>query len=938
MLVWKCRNRSWIAGATLVASCFALDGKYSSAQQPGAMVPATMTFGPVPGFTTAAHPAPTPLVLPLGARVPFTLTNLRPHQTVRWDQAAGGGQGPSTLVACDALGRITVACTVLPEELRMECLAWVLPLTPATLEYEHTLKEDPREPLSEDMDNDTSVWIWKRESIGQVTRLAEPPAGALRPDGVGTADETYAAPAGLPLRLRARSAGLASSDPRLRMGLSALIEWRLAGRAIGTGRVSLQLPAGAHRLEVGPPAMARTLDLVSFAVTIHDDGNVWEDGSRIVLTATTEPPGLEEQVTWMAATKFGEVAARLGRGPLFSTSFASPWGPFPGGGLWQWIGVRAGNATLGFDSKVDFGLEVFSCAFADDDLQNDPAAAAVAYDGIPYSVAVTTQASDAVVNAMNLDLSVQTNLGGEILRPSLTFSGGLSQTINFPATSKGEAVHLFLEGMGESLPLYRFRTEAGAAVDATAFSVLDWREAVSGPFEPSGSVVVENDLGEGGSLDTCAITSTHAPDDPESGVVGTTDPYVAQLYDSLGRPAANQLVHLLAGNASVIRLRAPNAPSGSGTATLLTRTDSTGFVVVQVEYVGVGTSSLTFEQDWGGLPFPAPAIGSAAPVLFQAAAAPTPVVKKLEVTKLLQSGVVMNPCLRETSSILVFGEWYCFEATLSAALPAGQKVVWCRDGNPVENDQANRIEGTILYSKHNDPDPNSETNKSHFCLTAKVVVCGGNGSEPVAPAEGIDYDVKDKKTIPLCVHEYGPAGGQAAWAQEVAAINAIYNGTGVCFTLDPTDLVNHGGAEKKVSINSNWVSPKFQWTYAGTLADCVCNNASQQGSASKITIYRGATYANAFGIALGADEVLAADKICVTDAKWANTVGLQGSAFQNARLSLAHELGHILGLGHSDKNDHLMRCGKHRVVGSNKITPSQAATIYQNACDILQGN
>ena len=82
------------------------------------------------------------------------------------------------------------------------------------------------------------------------------------------------------------------------------------------------------------------------------EGDIVPEGVPVTFTAVTEPPGYEEDITWLATTKYGTGVPILGRGPTFTTQFDNTFGPHPDGGLWQWLGVKADNAAAGQDQKT----------------------------------------------------------------------------------------------------------------------------------------------------------------------------------------------------------------------------------------------------------------------------------------------------------------------------------------------------------------------------------------------------------------------------------------------------------------------------------------------------------------------------------------------------------------------------------------------------------
>ena len=89
---------------------------------------------------------------------------------------------------------------------------------------------------------------------------------------------------------------------------SPLIEWRLNGDAFAIGQhASISLSeTGYNELAAGPPRNAERFEIEAYSVRIssHQSPDDMQGGAQ-VFTARTTPSGYENDVTWLAATKYG---------------------------------------------------------------------------------------------------------------------------------------------------------------------------------------------------------------------------------------------------------------------------------------------------------------------------------------------------------------------------------------------------------------------------------------------------------------------------------------------------------------------------------------------------------------------------------------------------------------------------------------------------------
>ena len=156
-------------------------------------------------------------------------------------------------------------------------------------------------------------------------------------------------------------------------GFAPLIEWRYDGQPLGAPPASFSLVMdwssegmgatatrhftliGNHTIEVGPLMNPDQIEIETYSVTItsHISGeDIIPEGEPVVFIAETDPPGYEDEITWLSSTKYGTAVPILGEGPIFIAEFNDTWGPHPDGGNWQWLGVKGDTATAGQDQKT----------------------------------------------------------------------------------------------------------------------------------------------------------------------------------------------------------------------------------------------------------------------------------------------------------------------------------------------------------------------------------------------------------------------------------------------------------------------------------------------------------------------------------------------------------------------------------------------------------
>ena len=142
-----------------------------------------------------------------------------------------------------------------------------------------------------------------------------------------------------------------------------LVEWRSNGvaKALGATNELSFSTTGLQRIDVGRPAAAGTVDIVTYetVITSHNvqpiinnpNQEFFPEAVKIGVEAKTIPAGYEHLITWVSSTKYGEATPVTGSGPVFYTVFRGTVGVEPNGQLFQWLGVKADNHAMGQDQK-----------------------------------------------------------------------------------------------------------------------------------------------------------------------------------------------------------------------------------------------------------------------------------------------------------------------------------------------------------------------------------------------------------------------------------------------------------------------------------------------------------------------------------------------------------------------------------------------------------
>lgn len=291
-----------------------------------------LEIGPVAGLTTTWHPAPVATAAPLGATLQFRIRVPR-TTAVQWSGAveverAGSSIAELTLAA-PGLRRVSVRFQdhqgePVEEEVLLEAVA--LPVEGIQVGG-IDLSVGPVEIDLSRPNASTMGYYFRDESIAPLMEV-----------GNGQYRTTLN-------RWLTATAQVTPTE------LAPLVEWRFNGkpqRHLGASVRVRAFTLGENTLSAGPGGAEAAARLDTFLVRISkpDSWKDLSDGELVTLKAETSPPGYEDEVTWLASTKYGSSDPLTGEGPEFTTRFFDTFGP---GG--SWLGVKAGNAHLGKDHK-----------------------------------------------------------------------------------------------------------------------------------------------------------------------------------------------------------------------------------------------------------------------------------------------------------------------------------------------------------------------------------------------------------------------------------------------------------------------------------------------------------------------------------------------------------------------------------------------------------
>ena len=331
-----------------------------------------LACGPVPGFTTAVHPTNREMFLPVDALVEFSVQGLAVKggtttPTVRWSGIQPLATTNLTVKFRVPAAALTITATTSAPRRTFTCNVIGIRVTPESLKFDYDLREAAPLGLTQRSSNaETVAAYFSHPSIARVTK---------HPYGQSTAYSTSVN--------RDLSLDLVGDT-----GITNLIEVRMDGRPIGVGSTQFRASRiGLHEISVGPPAHQRALRLAAYRAEIVAAQEGFPEGIPLLFAAKTTPPGFENEVRWLAATKYGTAGPVLGRGPFFRPTFRNT---FHGGvGASRWVGVRASNASSGVDGAFDVPAPVWLVDSRQRVIWRRAPGATGAYTRLPWPAAAT---------------------------------------------------------------------------------------------------------------------------------------------------------------------------------------------------------------------------------------------------------------------------------------------------------------------------------------------------------------------------------------------------------------------------------------------------------------------------------------------------------------------------------------------------------------------
>lgn len=299
----------------------------------------TFRIGPIDGLTTGWHRSPATTSISLGTFAPFYQPAARDEMVI-WtgaDEVARDDQGSTAVCWLLGLGVHVVHVEVIPPagEARSSQSRFNVvdvPIEQITVSPIDVWVDPVQidEDLPQDEINEQTMGYFFGQSIAGLRELGH---GQYRTS------------------VNRRVHMSVEVDP---LGFAPLMEWRVDGRPTKLGgSVTHDIDdVGLHDITVGPLLNPEQIEVETYSVTItsHTSGeDTIPDGEPIVFIAETDPPGYEDEITWLSSTKYGTAEPILGEGTIFIAEFNDTWGLDENGVPFQWLGVKADNAVFNQD-------------------------------------------------------------------------------------------------------------------------------------------------------------------------------------------------------------------------------------------------------------------------------------------------------------------------------------------------------------------------------------------------------------------------------------------------------------------------------------------------------------------------------------------------------------------------------------------------------------
>jgi len=295
-----------------------------------------LLLAPIPGITTAWHPAPTSFAIPGETKTIRFVCPAPQGTSVTWLGASEVTRDESRSTAEYAVpppgARVRVEVTVTSpgndgefEVKRYVCSVDVVDIPIADVGVGDVSVTAAMQPLGDQLTTVERMTVLLGErSISPLKRLSS---------------QHYRTSVATPLRVSA-TIDNASFAP--------LVEWRIDGHAAllgNSGEIVLPNDPGTRVISVGPPANASQVSIDTYRALVTIDGDAIIPGKPTTFRVTTDPAGFENEVVWMSATLFGQANPVVGEGATFVTTFERPW-PTPGDARAMCMGVRASSIAV----------------------------------------------------------------------------------------------------------------------------------------------------------------------------------------------------------------------------------------------------------------------------------------------------------------------------------------------------------------------------------------------------------------------------------------------------------------------------------------------------------------------------------------------------------------------------------------------------------------
>jgi hypothetical protein len=291
-----------------------------------------LEIGPIEGLTTGWHGVPAHSAIPLGTVAVFQ-QNAPVDALYSWDGATDLGFDGMAERVFDRVGptSVRVRVTASDGELIGENLMRldVVDFPVGAIEISPIRVASQAHGLTQSSSNEQTMDAYFGSSIGNLYSVQ---------------DDRYVTSIDRPLFFQTQV------DPP---EFAPLVEWVVDDEPTALGaesELSFNL-VGDRLVTVGTRAGFDAVLVRTYSVQITPSVPIiagFPEGIPVTLTATTNPPGYEVGVSWLASTKFGSSTVVLGSGPTFTVQFDNTYG-LPDDGPEMWTGVKGDNAVLGGD-------------------------------------------------------------------------------------------------------------------------------------------------------------------------------------------------------------------------------------------------------------------------------------------------------------------------------------------------------------------------------------------------------------------------------------------------------------------------------------------------------------------------------------------------------------------------------------------------------------